>query len=110
MSNYHSDKAGKKPSHKGKTYAASLEVWRAKEAGLTATELSKIWQEPEHRSCGSALSRAKKKYPHILYHKCVGETHGRYYHRKYVNTEDWLHAKIQQTNDQINLILAGEEE
>ena len=109
MSNYHSHKAGKKPSHKAKTYAASLEVWRAKEAGLTATELAKIWKEPEHRSCGSALSRAKKKYPHIVYEKCIGETHGRYYHKKYC-PDGMAYREVEKVKKQIALILAGEEE
>ena len=86
MSNPHSMGAwdDHRDNHHGKTYAAALAVWRAKEKGLTATELSVLWKEPEHRSCGSALSRAKKKYSYIQYVKQDGETHGRYYHKKYV--------------------------
>lgn len=109
MSNYHSDKAGKKPSHNDKTLAAALAVWKAEEAGLTATELSKQWQEPEHRSCGSALSRAKKKYPYIVYEKQVGETHGRYYHIKYAG-EAYLQRELTKVKAQIARILAEEEE
>jgi len=86
---YHSRKAwdDNQDSHRDKTKEASLAVWRAKEKGLTATELSALWGEPEHRSCGSALSRARKKYPCIRYAKQKGETHGRYYHRKYAPKE-----------------------
>jgi len=109
MSNYHADKAGKKPSHKDKTQAAALAVWKAKEAGLTATELSKQWQEPEHRSCGSALSRAKKKYPYIVYMKVIGETHGRYYHIKYLD-DAYLQHELTKVKAQIARILAEEEE
>lgn len=73
--------------HEDRTKAAALAVWRAKEKGLTSTELSVLWQVPEHRSCGSALSRAKKKYPYILYVKQNGETHGRYYHSAFLPKE-----------------------
>lgn len=73
--------------HMDRTKAASMAVWRAKEKGLTATELSVLWQQPEHRSCGSALSRALKKYPYILYVKQEGQTHGRYYHRAFLPKE-----------------------
>ena len=89
MSNPHSLGAWRnnRDEHNDKTKAAALAVWRAKEKGLTATELSVLWKEPEHRSCGSALSRAKKKYACIQYVKQMGESHGRYYHEKYMGVD-----------------------
>ena len=75
-------------SHKNKTVKAAKEVYKAKEKGLTATELSEIWGEPEHRSCGSALSRARVYFPFIVYHTQWGSSHGRYYHIKYAPKEE----------------------
>ena len=75
-------------SHNNKTVEAAKEVFRAKENGLTATELSNIWGEPEHRSCGSALSRAKVYFPFILYSPQQGSSHGRYYHKSYAPKEE----------------------
>jgi len=87
--NVHSQQAWKwfHASHNNKTVMAAKEVIRAKENGLTATELSKKWEEPEHRSCGAALSRARAYFPFIRYGSIKGESHGRYYHKKYAPKE-----------------------
>ena len=90
MSKYHSEKAwdDNRDNHDSKTKKAFDALWAAKHRGLTATELSELWGEPEHRSCGAALSRARKQYAGLVkYARQVGETHGRYYHRKYAPKE-----------------------
>ena len=86
MSNHHSRQAwdDNRDNHDSKTKRAFDALWNAKHRGLTATELSVLWGEPEHRSCGAALSRARKEYAGLVrYARQKGETHGRYYHRKY---------------------------
>jgi len=90
LSNYHSKKAfdDNKARHDTKTKKAFDALWNAKHRGLNATELSELWGEPEHRSCASALSRARKEYGDLVkYARQEGETHGRYYHRKYAPKE-----------------------
>lgn len=70
-------------SHSAKTERAAYAVVCSATNGLTATELSRFWREPEHRSCGAALSRARRRYPdQIVYRRQIGETHGRYYWRR----------------------------
>tara|TARA_B110000211_G_C13725348_1_gene397854 strand:- start:183 stop:491 length:309 start_codon:yes stop_codon:yes gene_type:complete len=51
-------------------------------SGINAIELSKILKLNKNKSCGSALSRVKKKHPDLVVYKSrieTGESHGRYY-------------------------------
>ena len=91
MNNPHSNKAffDNQDDHNNKTLQAFRAIARSRGNGINATELSKILGVPEHRSCASALSRAKKKYfGVIVYRKQAGETHGRYYHSNFVPKEE----------------------
>jgi DNA-directed RNA polymerase specialized sigma24 family protein len=82
LSNYHSDKAAddNREYHKDLTKAAYQAILLSRGKGITSTELSTILKVPEHRTCASALSRAKKKYRSIVYRNYNGESMGRYYH------------------------------
>ena len=48
--------------------------------GLTATEVSTITGWCEHMTCGSALSRCKSKYPHLIYNVKQKGSHSVYYY------------------------------
>jgi hypothetical protein len=101
-SQYHADLAwfSNIVTHSAKTERAAYAVVCAGDRGLTATELSVFWREPEHRSCGSALSRARRKYPdQILYRKQEGETHGRYYWRRFLMPR-YLEAHLREIQEE----------
>jgi hypothetical protein len=82
--NYHSLKAfeDNKPDKKQIELRTMKAIIESRYSGINAIELSQILELNKNKSCGSALSRVKKKYPYsIVYRsrKLTGESHGRYY-------------------------------
>jgi len=71
-------KVDNEESHINKTDTAAKLVHKEGNKGIDAKQMAKLTGWEEHRSCASALSRAKAKHPEILYRKTDG-THGVYY-------------------------------
>jgi hypothetical protein len=66
-------------SHLGKDAKTYQLIVKMGEHGLNAAELDSATGWGEHKSCGSALARVKRKHDDIEYRPEKGKKHGRYY-------------------------------
>lgn len=67
-----------------KTQMAKNLIYHSQTNGLTSTEMARITGWSEHRSCASALSRVISQNHDFVHIRQEGETHGRYFWRRWV--------------------------